>query len=80
MDLAAIINQYRDAFMIKYGKIALAGQLKAMDAICRCRTSDSGELYVQCPDCNYAKWRPLSCGHRNCPKCRNYDTSRWIDR
>ncbi len=80
MDLAAIIKQYHDAFINKYGKIVLPGQLKAMNAICRCRTPDSGELYVQCPVCNHAQWRPLSCGHRSCPKCQNYDTSRWIDR
>ena len=80
MELAAIINQYRDAFMDKYGHTALPGQLKAMDAISRCRTPDSGELYVKCPDCRHAEWRPLSCGHRSCPKCQNHDTSRWIDR
>ena len=80
MNLAPIIRQYRDAFMKKYGNTALPGQLKAMDAICRCRTPDSGELYVQCPVCKHAQWRPSSCGHRSCPKCQNYDTSRWIDR
>jgi hypothetical protein len=80
MDLAAIIKQYRNAFIIKYGNTVLPGHLKAMDAICSCRTSDSGELYVQCPKCNYGQWRPLSCGHRTCPKCQNFDASRWIDR
>jgi hypothetical protein len=80
MELAAIINQYRDAFMNKYGSTALPGQLKAMNAFIRCRTPDSGELYVQCPKCNHPQWRPLSCGHRSCPKCQNYDTSRWINR
>jgi hypothetical protein len=80
MELAAIINQYRDAFMNKYGHAVLPGHLNALDAICRCRTPDSGELFVQCPDCRHAEWRPLSCGHRSCPKCQNYDTSRWIDR
>lgn len=59
MALSAIINQYRDAFMDKYGQTALPGQLKAMDAIGRCRTPDSGELFVQCPDCRHAEWRPL---------------------
>lgn len=38
--MAAIVNQYRDVFMIRYGKIALPGQLKVMNAICRCRTTD----------------------------------------
>lgn len=80
MNLAPIIRQYRDAFMKKYGNTLLPGHLKAMDAICRCRTPDSGELYVQCSVCKHAEWRPLSCGHRSCPTCQNFDTSRWIDR
>jgi len=80
MELASIIDQYLDAFMIKYGDTALSGHLKAMNAICRCRTPDSGELYVQCPTCHHAEWRPLSCGHRSCPKCQNHEASKWIDR
>jgi len=35
---------------------------------------------VYCPDCNHAEWRPLSCGHRSCPKCQNHEVSQWIDR
>ncbi|MDL2124990.1 MAG: IS91 family transposase [Deltaproteobacteria bacterium] len=80
MEMASIINQYYDAFMVKYADTVLPGHLKAMNAIRRCRTPDSGELYVQCPDCGHAEWRPLSCGHRSCPKCQNYEASRWIDR
>jgi hypothetical protein len=80
MELASIINQYYDAFMIKYADTVLPGHLKAMNTIRSCRTPDSGELYVQCPDCNHAEWRPLSCGHRSCPKCQNHAVSQWIDR
>ena len=80
MELASIINQYYDAFMIKYADTALHGHLKAMNAIRSCRTPDSGELYVYCPHCNHAEWRPLSCGHRSCPKCQNHESSQWIDR
>ena len=80
MEMASVINQYCDAFMIKYGDTALHGHLKAMNAIRSCRTSDSGELYMQCTDCGHAEWRPLSCGHRNCPKCQNHEASQWIDR
>ena len=80
MDLASIINQYYDRFMEKYGDTALPGHLKALNAIRRCRTPDSGELYVQCPNCNHAEWRPMSCGHRSCPKCQNHAVSQWIDR
>lgn len=80
MELASIINQYYDAFINKYGDTVLPGHLKAMNAIRSCRTPDSGELYVQCPECTHAEWRPLSCGHRSCPKCQNHEASQWIDR
>ena len=80
MELSPIIEQYYDAFMVKYGRRALPGQLKALNAISGCRTPDSGELYVSCPDCNHAEWKPLSCGHRSCPRCQNHEASRWIDR
>jgi hypothetical protein len=80
MELSAIINQYDDAFIDKYGDIALPGHYKALHAICRCRTPDSGELYIQCPACHHAQWHPLSCGHRSCPTCQNHEASQWIDR
>ena len=80
MELAAIIDQYYDAFIAKHVDTLLPGHLKALNAIRRCRTPDSGELYAQCPDCGQTQWRPMSCGHRSCPKCQNHETSQWIDR
>lgn len=80
MELSSIIKQYYDAFITKYADSLLPGHLKALDAIRSCRTPDSGELYVQCPECHHAEWRPLSCGHRSCPKCQNHEASEWIDR
>jgi len=80
MELAATISQYYDAFIAKHADTILPSHLKALNAIRRCRTPDSGELYVQCPDCNHAEWRPVSCGHRSCPKCQNHEASQWIDR
>jgi len=82
MKLSAIINQYYDAFVEKYSKTVLPGHFKAIHAICSCRTPDSGELYVQCTNskCKHGQWRPLSCGHRSCPKCQNHEASQWVDR
>lgn len=80
MELAAIINQYYDAFIAKHSDNILPSHLKALNAIRRCRTPDSGEIYVQCPDCGQTEWRPMSCGHRSCPKCQNHEASKWIDR
>jgi hypothetical protein len=79
MELSPIVDQYYDAFTAKYADSVLPGHLRALNAIRRCRTPDSGQVYVQCPECGQAQWRPMSCGHRNCPKCQNHEASQWID-
>ena len=80
MELASIINQYYDSFMAKYSDTLLPEHLKAINAIRRCRTPDSGEVYTLCNKCGHSQWNPMSCGNRSCPKCQNHETSRWIDR
>lgn len=80
MDMAALVNQYFDRYMERFGNTALAEQLRALQSIRDCRTPQSGELYVECPDCSHREWRPLSCGNRHCPKCLNYQTSTWLDK
>jgi len=80
MQLASILDQYHDAFQAKYGPQLLPGHLHAIDAIRRCRTPQAGQLLVQCFDCGHTTWRFLSCGHRSCPQCQNYETSLWLDR
>ena len=80
MELESIISQYKSAFLEQYGSRLLPDQLQAIHALHRCRTPDSGELYVQCTHCDEAHWRPMSCGHRSCPKCQNYEASRWLER
>jgi len=80
MEMASIINQYYKPFLAKYGKAALPSHLKTLNAIRRCRTAGSGELYVKCPECNHSEWRPLSCGNRHCPKCQNHTSSQWIEK
>ena len=80
MEMAALVNQYYDKYICSYGDTALPGHLKTLNAILHCRTPESGELYVRCPDCEHAEWRPISCGNRHCPKCQNHNTSQWIDK
>ncbi len=80
MELATIINQYYDGFVAKYADTLLPGHLKALNAIRRCRTPDSGEVVVQCTECGRTLRQPMSCGHRSCPKCQNHEASQWIDR
>ena len=80
MELDTIINQYKSSFLAQYGSNLLPEQLQAIHALQRFRTPDSGEMYVQCTQCNEAHWRPMSCGHRSCPKCQNFEASQWLER
>jgi len=80
MELQAIIQQYKTPFLEKYGNHLLPSQWQAIHAMQRCRTADSGELYLQCTQCEQSHPHPLSCGHRSCPKCQNHEVSQWLDR
>jgi len=80
MELSSIVKEYYDSFIQKHVHHILPGHLKALQAILNCRTPEAGEIYVRCPDCRHSEWRPMSCGHRSCPKCQNHETSEWIDR
>ncbi len=80
MELAKILHQYREPFMRKYQGSLSSEQFKAFKDILECRTIESGEVAVSCSRCSHIEWKPLSCGNRNCPKCQNHNTSRWIDR
>lgn len=80
MDMASLVHQYFDRYMERFGSTALPEQLKALRSILNCRTPQSGELYVECPDCNHGEWRPLSCGNRHCPRCLNHQTSIWLEK
>jgi hypothetical protein len=80
MKLASLMDQYHDALQAQYGSRILPGHLRAIEAIRQCRTPEAGELFVHCPECNHAEWRPRSCGHRSCPQCQNHEASVWLDR
>jgi len=80
MQLAAILDQCHDTFQAKYGSKLLPGHLRAIEAIGKCRSSEAGELFVQCFDCGHATWRPRSWGHRSCSQCQNHEASLWLDR
>ena len=60
MRLASIIDEYRDAFIAKYGSRLLPGHFRAIDAIRGCRTQQAEQLLLQCSDCGLAALRPCS--------------------
>jgi len=80
MELATIIHQYRSDLEQGYRTRLLPGHRRAMDAMLRCRTPQSGQVRWACQGCNRHRDHPLSCGHRSCPKCQNQEATTWLDR
>jgi hypothetical protein len=80
MQLAALFREYQQAFEAKYADRMLPGHKKAIAAILRCRTPESGKVQVYCNACGNNEWHPCSCGHRSCPQCQNHEASCWLER
>ena len=80
MTLADIADQYKEAFLNKYGSRLLPGHHKALHAIQVCRTPGAGMTLLECTGCHQRDHRPMSCGHRSCNHCQNTDVSEWLER
>ncbi len=82
MELAPILEKYRDKTLMDsrlQKATTFKEQKQALNAIISCRSAGS-EIQVYCPECDTISWYFHSCGHRNCPKCQNHETARWIER
>jgi len=80
MRLAEVVDAFRSDLEARYGTRLLPGHRKALSAILRCRTEESGYAEIHCPACNTRDRFPLSCGHRACPCCQFATAQQWLDR
>jgi predicted Zn-ribbon and HTH transcriptional regulator len=55
-------------------------QIKAINAICSCRTARLGAHKDLCDECGFEKISYNSCRNRHCPKCQTLAKEDWIDR
>ena len=80
MKMKDAIRTFGKVMEMKYKDKILPGHKKAMSAIQRCRTEESGTIHVICPECGDIEIFNHSCGNRNCPACQNHETTQWINR
>lgn len=78
--LVSLLNQYEKPLISKYGHRISIDQRKALNAIQHCRTAHYGTLALSCNTCGWQQFKFHSCGHRFCPQCQHYDTTRWLER
>lgn len=75
-----LIERYEADYLAQYGQTAMPSQRQALNAMKRCRTSQSAKMLAQCGDCAEQRLVPHSCGHRNCPHCQHFESQAWIER
>ena len=76
-NLATVI---RSALPLLQAKKKLAPfQLKALDAIARCRTEELGGSVLACKECGEIHYVMHSCRNRHCPRCQGIDKELWIE-
>lgn len=80
MELASIIERYRERFQYHYGAATTPEQWSALNAIQGCRRGQYGEMNLTCPSCHRHQRCYLSCGHRACNRCLNHCTTQWLQR
>lgn len=80
--LADIVTLYKPQLLARYSDSLLPSHHKALRALVQCRTSALGETHWECDQeqCNNTVRVPISCGHRNCPRCQNHEVTVWLDR
>jgi len=79
--LSSIIKQFEGRFLARYRNSALPSHKKALQAMAQCRKDHGPHMLAQCTNHNCGKqiYIPHSCGHRNCPHCRNHESRQWIE-
>ena len=75
-ELAAVIQQYGQAFLARHP--VLKQHQRVLKALSICRTQALGGHVDQCGDCDHVRISYNSCRNRHCPKCQNTVKEKWI--
>jgi hypothetical protein len=73
-----IFRTYGPTYLKKFGDQMPSDQIKALVAIMRCRTLDSGSVVYRCSQCQKLHYVLKSCGNRHCPVCQGGKAKAWL--
>jgi hypothetical protein len=77
-EVADIVRTHGKPFIDRYQSQLGFQQLKALNAIARCRTAELGGHIDDCPGCGHTAISYNSCRNRHCPKCQAQARQRWL--
>lgn len=64
---------------VQHGGSFNSWQLRAFDAVKRCRTTSLGSHVDGCSSCSHVRISYNSCRNRHCPKCQGAAREKWIE-
>ena len=82
VELADIFRRYGPSYIDRFGARILPSHLQAIADIVDCRTEQMGGHLYRCENaaCKHLVYAYHSCGNRNCPKCGQVKTQRWLEK
>ena len=80
MAIIDLLHTYHARFLAKHGAHMTSEQWSALNAMLGCRTGQYGQIALQCDQCDWSGYRPISCGHRACRQCQHHTTHQWLER
>ena len=80
LEVADVIRQHGDAFLVKHGGTLTVAQRQALHELSVCRTAALGGHVQRCVDCGHERIAYNSCRNRHCPKCQALARARWLER
>ena len=78
VEIADIFNQYGQEYISNHN--LSIQQLKVIQDITTCRTSQLGGHVETCDHCNHLRISYNSCRNRHCPKCQGLAKEQWIEK
>lgn len=78
LEVADVLRLHLDDYLQKYH--FTTDELRALQAIMRCRTAASGGHIRVCDSCGKFQIAYNSCGNRHCPKCGAFAQAQWMAR
>lgn len=79
LEVADVFRHCGPAYRQTHAASLCRGQLRAMNAIERCRTAALGGHVEQCDSCGHQRITYNSCRHRTCPKCQSLASAQWLE-
>jgi hypothetical protein len=76
-DLGLIIRSFLPELLKTRG--VTKNQLKVLNALANCRTTQLGGSAMVCHDCSLVHYVLHSCRNRHCPRCQGIDKELWIE-